>query len=143
MIFMKSKVWSKMSPLLILNGTPVSRAHQHKHLGLWLTPSLDWSKQVEQTCLRANRKLAVLRSCKFLDKSTLDMLYKITIRSVIEYGLVVYFHCLRFNTVQPSLSRVLYIFQVKKNQREDSFLGDNFGQSRLSVSLYFPQNWSA
>ena len=115
MIFMKSKVWSKMSPLLILNGTPVSRVHQHKHLGLWLTPSLDWSKQVEQTCLRANRKLAVLRSCKFLDRSTLDMLYKITIRSVIEYGLVVYFHCLRFNTVQPSLSRVLYIFQVKKN----------------------------
>ena len=94
MIFMKSKVWSNLSPPLILNGVPVSRVHQHKHLGLWLTPSLDWSKQVQQTCLRANGKLAVLRSCKFLDRSTLDMLYKITIRSVIEYGLVVYFHSL-------------------------------------------------
>ena len=93
MIFMKSKIWSIcMSPPLILNGAPISRVHQHKHLGLWLTPSLDWGKQVQQTGLRANGKLAVLQSCKFLERSTLDMLYKITIRSVLEYGLVVYFH---------------------------------------------------
>ena len=92
MIFMKSKIWSNMSPPLILNGAPISRVHQHKHLGLWLTPSSDWGKQAQQTGLRANGKLAVLQSCKFLERSTLDMLYKITIRSVLEYGLVVYFH---------------------------------------------------
>ena len=92
MIFMKSKIWSNMSPPLILNGAPISRVHQHKHLGLWLTPSLDWGKQVQQTGLRANGKLAVLQYCKFLDRSTLDMLYKITSRSILEYGLVVYFH---------------------------------------------------
>ena len=84
--------WSTMSPPLILNRAPISRVHQHKHLGLWLTPSLDWGKQVQQTGLRANGKLAVLQYCKFLDRSTLDMLYKITIRSVLEYGLVFYFH---------------------------------------------------
>ena len=54
-----------------------------------------------------NGKLAVLRSCKFLDRSTLDMLYKITIRSVIKYGLVVYFHSLT-QCQKRRLSQVQY-----------------------------------
>ena len=43
-------------------------------------------------CLRANRKLSVLRSVKILNRQTLDLLYKITVRSVIDYALPVYFN---------------------------------------------------
>ena len=57
--------------------------------------------------MKANGKLAVLRSVKFLDRATLDLLYKLTIRSVLEYGLIVYFHSLT-QTQQASLSRVQY-----------------------------------
>ena len=38
--------------------------------------------------MKAYRKLAVLRSVKLLH--TLDLLYKLTIRSLIDYGLIVY-----------------------------------------------------
>ena len=62
----------------------------HKHLGLYLTSNLDWSEQVHQVCLKANRKLSVLRSVKLLNRKTLDLLYKITVRSVIDYALPVY-----------------------------------------------------
>ena len=46
--------------------------------------------QVKQVCLKANRKLSVLRSVKLLNRKTLDLLYKLTIRSVIDYAFPVY-----------------------------------------------------
>ena len=80
-IFTKSKVLCDFpSPPLILDGLFIKRVEQHKHLGIWLTSNLDWGKQVHETCVKANGKLAVLRSVKFLDRATLDLLYKITIR---------------------------------------------------------------
>ena len=75
------------SPPLVLNGSFVTRVNEHKHLGIWLSSSLSFSKHVHEICLRANGKLAVLRSVKFLSRSTLDLLYKLTVRSVIDYGL--------------------------------------------------------
>ena len=51
---------------------------------------MDWSVQVNDVCLKASRKLSVLRNVKFLKRNTLDLLYKIIIRSVIDYALPVY-----------------------------------------------------
>ena len=69
--------------------------NKHKHLGLILTSSLEWGAQVNEVCLKANRKLSVLRSVKLLNRQTLDLLYKLTVRSVIDYGLPVYYKCLK------------------------------------------------
>ena len=85
------------SPPLLFNDSVVKRVVEHKHLGLWLSSSLDWSKHVHETCLSANRKLHVLRTVKFLNRSTLDLLYKIQVRSVIDYMLPVFYHTLRPN----------------------------------------------
>ena len=78
------------SPPLIFDDIIIERVNCHKHLGLYLTSNLDWSEQVHQVCLKANRKLSVLRSVKLLNRKTLDLLYKITVRSVIDYALPVY-----------------------------------------------------
>ena len=83
------------NPPLIFNNEVVKRVTVHKHLGLMLSSSLDWSYQIQYLCLRANRKLSVLRSIKFIQRRTLDLLYKITIRSVIDYALPVYWHTLK------------------------------------------------
>ena len=56
------------SPPLIFNGSFVERVHEHKHMGIFLSSSRCWSRQVHETCLSANRKLAVLRSVKYLKK---------------------------------------------------------------------------
>ena len=94
LIFSERKVLFN-SPPLVLNGAFVERVHEHKHLGVYLSSSLCWARQVHETCLRANRKLAVLRSVKFLKRSTLDLLYKVCVRSTVEYGLVLYWHSLK------------------------------------------------
>ena len=95
------------SPPVIFNGTEVDRVHQHKHLGIWLSCTLDWEKQIKEVCLRANGKLAVLRSVKFLKRSTLDLLYKLTVRSVVDYGLVIYFHNLKLTQISR-LNQIQY-----------------------------------
>ena len=47
-------------------------------------------RQYYQTLIKAYRKLSVLRSVKLLHRNTLDLLYKLTVRSVIDYGLIVF-----------------------------------------------------
>ena len=75
---------------MIFNDTYIDRVNVHKHLGVCLTSNLDWSYQVNESCLKANRKLSVLRSVKYLKRKTLDLLYKVTVRSVIDYALPIY-----------------------------------------------------
>ena len=95
------------SPPLILNDSFITRVHQHRHLGIWLSSKLDWEKQITTAVLKANGKLAVLRSVKFLDRATLDLLYKVCVRSTIEYGLVLYWHTLK-PTQKAQISRIQY-----------------------------------
>ena len=49
----------------------------------------------------------MLRSVKFFDRATVDLLYKFTIISVLDYGMIVYFHSLT-QTQLARLSRVQY-----------------------------------
>ena len=90
-----SKKCLNNSPPLLLNETVIDRVNTHKHLGIILTSSLDFSLQVNEVCLKANRKLSVLRSVKLLNRQTLDILYKLTVRSVIDYALPVYYKSLK------------------------------------------------
>ena len=69
----------------------------------------------------------MLRSIKFLDRATLDLLYKLTVRSGLEYGMIVYYHSLtqvqlaRLNRVQYRAARLCsgalpFTSQVKLEQ---------------------------
>ena len=92
MIF--SNKYLNNSPPLCFDDNLIDRVNRHKHLGVNLSSTLDWNDQLNEVCLKANRKLSVLRSVKILSRQTLDLLYKITVRSVIDYGLPVYFDSL-------------------------------------------------
>ena len=83
------------SPPLIFGDIFIDRVNLHKHLGVYLSSSLDWSKPVDKVCLKANRKLSVLRTVKSLNRQTLDILCKLTVHSVIDYALPVYCSNLR------------------------------------------------
>ena len=95
------------SPLLLLNHKSIRQVDTHKHLGLHLTYNLDWGVHIYNVCLRANRKLAVLRRVKLLKRHTLDILYKLTVRSVVDYALPVYYHSLKV-TEKALLDKIQY-----------------------------------
>ena len=105
MIF-SSKVLNN-SPPTMFNNTFIERVNNHRHLGVYFTSNLDWSYQINDICLRANRKLAILRKTKMLKRKTLDLLYKITVRSVIDYSLPLYANSLK-KTDLARLERLQY-----------------------------------
>ena len=45
------------SPPLVFNENFIDRVNTHRHLGVYLTSNLDWSFQINDVCLEANRKL--------------------------------------------------------------------------------------
>ena len=107
MIFSEKIVLFNSSPL-IFNTLYVERVNEHKHLGIFLSSTLPWSRYIQgihETCLKAYRKLAVLRSVKSLKRSTLNILYKVCVRSTIEYGSVLYWHAL----TQTEAARLIQI----------------------------------
>ena len=63
-------------PPLIFNGDNIKIVNKHKHLGFFLTATLDWSKQIHEVYLKTNIKLAMLRNVHYLQRKTLDLLYK-------------------------------------------------------------------
>ena len=44
------------SPPLQFEGVYIDRVSTHKHLGVHLQSNLMWSTQINETCLKANRK---------------------------------------------------------------------------------------
>ena len=111
MLFSKKYIHD-LQPLQF-NNDNISRVSSTRHLGLQLTFNLVWREQVDIMCLKASRKLSVLRCVKNLQRSTLDLLYKTTIRSVIDSGLIVYYHSLtptykyRINKIQYSAAKLV------------------------------------
>ena len=95
------------SPPLVFNDEFITRVNTHRHLGVYLTSNLNWSVQINDVCFRANRKLSVLRHVKMLKRNTLDLLYKLTVRSVIDYALPVYAYNLKL-TELARLDRIQY-----------------------------------
>ena len=63
--------WGQVT--LIFNNNFIDRVNTHCHL-----------------FEKANKKLSVLRNVKLLKCNTLDLLYKITVKSVIDYALPIY-----------------------------------------------------
>ena len=72
------------SPPLTLGGIYADRVHEHKHLAIYLSSSLSWARQCHEVTLRANRKLAVLRSIRYL-KSLFKVCYRIWSSSILAY----------------------------------------------------------
>ena len=95
------------SPAVFFNNIVVEQVYKHKHLGIWLTPTLCWSRHIQHICMKANYKLAVLRSVKYLLRPVLDILYKLQIRSVIDYGLIIFYSTLKQSDI-ARLNRIQY-----------------------------------
>ena len=96
-----------ISQAVLFNSIVVEQVYEHKHLGIWLTPTLCWSRHIQHICMKANCKLAVLRSVRYLSRPLLDILYKLQMRSVIDYSLIIFYHTLKQSDI-ARLNRIQY-----------------------------------
>ena len=59
-------------------------------MGVYLTSTLDWNKQIQSIVKKVNYKLSIIHSVKGLSRQCLDVLYKLHIRSSIDYSLIAF-----------------------------------------------------
>ena len=78
-------------PDLFLNGKTLSEVDYHTHLGVTICNTLSWSVHINKAIAKADRRLNIIRRCqKILPRSCKEMLYKTTIRPVLDYGDIIY-----------------------------------------------------
>jgi hypothetical protein len=78
-------------PILYFCNKQITESPSHTHLGLTLTNNLDWSVHIDNILSKASKRMFILRSLsRKLPRKTLQIMYNSMIRSVLEYGCVVF-----------------------------------------------------
>ena len=92
-------------PPLEFGGIPVARKESTKHLGFHLDEKLDFKIQVSEAITKATKGLALLKFISpYLDRTKLDLAYKMHIRPHLEYGDVIFHE--RSKTLMKSIESI-------------------------------------
>ena len=88
MIISRRKQPSLPSMLLTVNDSPLARVTSYKYLGVWLTPTLNWSMQVANVCKKARQQIGIIyrRFYQHSNTSTLLQLYLACVPPHLEYA---------------------------------------------------------
>ena len=77
--------------LIYFNGIPVKKVNEHKHLGITLNTNLSFLSHINSAISRARNGIGLLKYLSnYLPRHTLNDLYKLNVRSHLDYGNVVY-----------------------------------------------------
>ena len=85
-----------LHPNLFFNNHIVSEVRQHKHVGVWLQSDLWWGYHINEIDLKTSKRLNLLKFFKHkFSRTTLERIYMVFIRPVMEYASVVWggAHC--------------------------------------------------
>ena len=84
--------YSDSFPALSVNGVALKKVDNYKHLGIWITSTLSWSKQVAEVSRKARQKVGILfrKYYQHASTSTLLQLYLSCIRPDLEYAVAVW-----------------------------------------------------
>ena len=75
-------------PLLVFNGSAVTKVNEQKHLGLILESDLSFEKHLNEKMIKAKKNIGFLKHLsKFLPLKTLDQMYKALVRPHLDYYL--------------------------------------------------------
>lgn len=77
---------------LILDGKALELVNAYKYLGVWITNDLNWTKQIEENCKKANQKMGILyrRFYQYCSTDVLKCLYVALVRPQLEYAVPVW-----------------------------------------------------
>ena len=70
-----------------LNHILLPEVDHHKHLGLWLTPSLSWDYHINSICAKANKVLGLIkRTFGYSNKTGIKTAFKALVIPILEYA---------------------------------------------------------
>ena len=90
MIFSRSEI--DFATRLSVNNRILDQKHATKLLGVWLEDTMSWSRNCKELCMKSYSRLTMITKLKYVGVKTEDLIdiYKLFIRSCLEYCSVVY-----------------------------------------------------
>ena len=86
-------------PHIIFNSVPVKTEDYTEHLGVFLDSKLNFNKHISEKLKIANKGISLLKFLStFTNRNTLNMLYKMHVRSHLDYGDIIFHDQLSCNT---------------------------------------------
>ena len=83
-------------PLHMLNKQ-ISDVENHKHLGLYFSNDGSWHTHITYIKEKAWRRINIMRKLKFqLDRKSLEIIYTVFIRPILEYGNEIWDNCTQY-----------------------------------------------
>lgn len=80
-----------VQPPLTFFDESITEVNSHKHVGLWLDNNLGWHTHINSIENKASKRLNMLMPLKYkLSRKTLESMYFVFIRPILEYGNVVW-----------------------------------------------------
>ena len=90
-VLFSCKKSSPVHPVLVFNGTAVTKVDEHKHLGLTLQSNLSFERHLNEKMTKAKKIIGILKHLsKFLPLKSLNQMYKALVRSHLDYCDIIY-----------------------------------------------------
>ena len=78
-------------PHLLLGEHVIEFVDAHKHLGMWLMLTLNWTQHINELLTKCSRTIGIPKKIKY--RKVPEMCYKSFIQPVMEYGNILYDSC--------------------------------------------------
>ena len=83
-------------PPIFMQNHQITEVDSHKHLGLYLSNDCTWHKHINYITEKAWTRINIMRRLKFkLDRKSLEQIYLVFIRPLLEYGDIIWGNCLQ------------------------------------------------
>uniref|UniRef100_A0A8D8UZ39 Reverse transcriptase domain-containing protein n=1 Tax=Cacopsylla melanoneura TaxID=428564 RepID=A0A8D8UZ39_9HEMI len=115
---------NKRSPIqnqYTLNGENIQQVETFKDLGVIFQPNLSFKTHINDISMRAYKRLGMLiRYCKYIqDIEAILLLYKSTVRSIMEYGAVLWSP--KYKNLQNTIEKIQAKFIRYLFKKENGF----------------------
>ena len=85
-----------LHPPIFMQNHQITEVDSHKHLGLYLSNDCTWHKHINYITEKAWTRINIMRRLKFkLDRKSLEQIYLVFIRPLLEYGDIIWDSCLQ------------------------------------------------
>ena len=83
-------------PPIFMQNHQITKVDSHKHLGLYLSNDCTWHEHINYITEKAWTRINIMRRLKFeLDRKSLEQIYLVFIRPLLEYGDIIWDNCLQ------------------------------------------------
>lgn len=96
-LLISRRLLKPLHPHLYMFNQQITEVDNHKHLGMYLSNDCSWHKHINYIKEKAWTRINIMRKLKFqLDRKSLEIIYTVFIRPILEYGNEIWDNCTQY-----------------------------------------------